>query len=206
MDISSRLPGDGRRASEVLEGIAASVHGDRVSLGDIMASLEDRAFALLMVVLGLPNVLPMPPPIPLLCGLFLVFIALQIVLGRHRPWIPRRALAASIPRERLDEAVSRATPVLRKLEQFSRPRFSFLPASWELRVAGIFLLIVSLGLVGAAPLIGQIPMGISICLTGLALVERDGLIMIASVFFGALGLALNFGFILAVVKGITSLV
>ncbi len=202
MDISSRSPAD-RRASEVLDGIAASAQGVRVSLGDIMASLEERAFALLMVVLGLPNILPMPPPIPLLCGLFLVFIALQIVFGRHQPWIPRRALSVSVPRDRLDAAISRATPVLRKLERFSRPRLlSFLPVTLELRVAGILLLIVSLGLVCAAPVIGQIPMGISVCLTGLALVERDGLIMMGAVFFGALGLALNFGFILAIVKGI----
>jgi hypothetical protein len=204
MDISSRSS-DYRRASEVLDGIAANAQGARVSFGEIMASLEERAFALLMVVLGLPNVLPMPPPIPLLCGLFLVFIALQIVLGRHRPWIPRRALAASVARDRVDKVVARATPVLRKLERFSRRRLSFLPASWELRGAGLLLLIVSLGLVGAAPIIGQIPMGISICLTGLALVERDGVIMVAAVLFGALGLAFNFGFILAVVKGIMSL-
>src|SRR4051794_38646674 len=176
MEILSRLPAY-RRASDVLDEIAANAQGARVSLGEIVASLEERAFALLMVVLGLPNVLPMPPPIPLLCGLFLVFIALQIVLGRQRPWIPRRALAASVPRERLDAVVARATPILRKLERFSRRRLSFLPASWELRGAGLYLLVISLGLVFAAPFIGQIPMGISICLTGLALVERDGIVM-----------------------------
>ena len=44
MDISSRSPAD-RRASEVLDGIAASAQGVRVSLGDIMASLEERAGA-----------------------------------------------------------------------------------------------------------------------------------------------------------------
>ncbi|MFI4995990.1 MAG: exopolysaccharide biosynthesis protein [Hyphomicrobiales bacterium] len=195
-----------RRASEVLDGIAANAQGARVSLGEIVDSLEERGFALLMVVLGLPNVLPMPPPIPLVCGLMLVFIALQIVLGRHHPWIPRRALAASVARERLDVALARATPVLRRLERFSRKRLSFLPASWELRGAGLLLLIVSLGLVCAAPLIGQIPLGISICLTGLALVERDGVIMAVAALFGALGLAVNFGFILAVVEGVMSLV
>jgi hypothetical protein len=194
-----------RRASEVLDGIAANAQGARVSLGEIVDSLEERGFALLMVVLGLPNVLPMPPPIPLVCGLMLVFIALQIVLGRHHPWIPRRALAASVARERLDVALARATPVLRRLERFSRKRLSFLPASWELRGAGLLLLIVSLGLVCAAPLIGQIPLGISICLTGLALVERDGVIMAVAALFGALGLAVNFGFILAVVEGVMSL-
>jgi hypothetical protein len=204
MEVSPPLSSD-RRISDVLDDIAANAHGARVTLGEIMASLEERAFALLMVVLGLPNVLPMPPPIPLLCGFFLVFIALQIVLGRHRPWIPRRALAASVPRDRLDKAVARATPVLRVLERFSRRRLSFLPADWELRGAGILLLIVSIGLVGAAPLIGQIPMGISICLMGLGLFERDGVVMLGAAFFGAIGLVFNFGFILAVVEGVMTL-
>jgi hypothetical protein len=201
MEVSPPLSSD-RRISDVLDDIAANAHGARVTLGEIMASLEERAFALLMVVLGLPNVLPMPPPIPLLCGFFLVFIALQIVLGRHRPWIPRRALTASVPRDKLDKAVARATPVLRMLERFSRRRLSFLPADWELRGAGILLLIVSIGLVGAAPLIGQIPMGISICLMGLGLFERDGVVMLVAALFGAIGLVFNFGFILAVVEGV----
>ncbi|MFI5011458.1 MAG: exopolysaccharide biosynthesis protein [Hyphomicrobiales bacterium] len=205
MEPTSRVTG-GRHTSDVLNEIAANANGARVTLGDIVASLGDRGFALLMVVLGLPNVLPMPPPIPLVCGLLLVFIALQIVLGRRLPWLPRRVLAASVARDRLDAALARATPVLRRLERFSSRRLSFMPASWELRGAGLVLLIISIGLVCAAPLIGQIPMGISICLIGLALVERDGVIMAVAVVFGGLGLVFNFGFILAVASGIMALV
>jgi len=195
-----------RHTSDILNGIAADAHGVRVTLREIVSSLGDRGFALLMVVFGLPNVLPLPPPIPLVCGLLLVFIALQIVCGRRHPWLPRRVLAASVEHDKLDAVLARATPVLRKLERFSRRRLSFVPASWELRGAGILLLVVSIGLVGAAPLIGQIPMGISTCLIGLALVERDGVIMALAALFGALGLALNFGFVLAVIKAVMALV
>jgi hypothetical protein len=195
-----------RHTSDILNEIAAHASGVRVTLGEIVASLGERGFALLMVVLGLPNVLPLPPPIPLVCGLLLVVIALQIVLGRRHPWLPRRALSASVAHDKLDAVLARATPVLRELERFSRRRLSFVPASWELRGAGLLLLVVSIGLVCAAPLVGQIPMGISICLIGLALVERDGVIMAVAGLFGAVGLVLNFGFILAVVKGIMALV
>ncbi len=41
----------------------ASQEGERLTVGDIVAVLRDRAFALLVVLLGLPNCLPMPPPI-----------------------------------------------------------------------------------------------------------------------------------------------
>jgi hypothetical protein len=195
-----------RHTSEILNEIAANANGVRVTLGEIVSDLGDRSFALLMVVFGLPNVLPMPPPIPLLSGLMLVSIALQIVLGRRVPWLPRRALAASISHERLDGVLARATPALRKLERFSRRRLSFVPAWLELRGAGFLLLVVSLGLVFAAPIIGQVPMGISVCLIGLALVERDGVIMVLAALFGALGLAVNFGFILAIAKAVMALV
>jgi hypothetical protein len=195
-----------RHTSDILNEIAADAQGARVTLGEIVSSLGDRGFALLMVVLGLPNVLPLPPPIPLVCGLLLVFIALQILWGRRHPWLPRRALAASVEHEKLDAVLARATPVLRKLERFSRHRLSFVPVAWELRGAGILLLVVSIGLVCAAPLIGQIPMGISTCLIGLALVERDGVIMALAALFGVIGLVLNFGFILAVVEAVMALV
>src|SRR3984893_2908521 len=91
-----------RHTSDILNEIAADAHGVRVTLGEIVASLGDRGFALLMVVLGLPNVLPLPPPTPLVCGLLLVVIALQIIWGRRHPWLPRRALAASIEHDKLD--------------------------------------------------------------------------------------------------------
>ena len=58
-------------------------------MGDAVEVLRDRAFALLVVVLALPNCLPMPPPIPLVCGFLLAFVAIQIALGRSTPWLPR---------------------------------------------------------------------------------------------------------------------
>ncbi|WP_204279918.1 exopolysaccharide biosynthesis protein, partial [Serratia marcescens] len=67
----------GARTSDVLT-VLASQEGDRLTVGDIVAVLKDRAFALLVVILGLPNCLPMPPPIPLICGLLLLLVAVQL--------------------------------------------------------------------------------------------------------------------------------
>ncbi len=65
------------RTSEVLASLAA--HGsERLTVADIVTVLRGRAFALLVVLLGLPNCLPMPPPIPLVCGLLLALVAAQI--------------------------------------------------------------------------------------------------------------------------------
>jgi hypothetical protein len=69
-----------------------------------------------------------------------------------------------------------------------------------MRLIGVTLLILSIGIVFALPpIVGQIPLGIAVCLMGLGLVERDGILVILGVILGLLGLALNVGFIYTVV-------
>jgi hypothetical protein len=75
----SPQPSPKARTSAILMALAAQPH-ERLTVGDIVGVLRDRAFAFLVVLLGLPNCLPMPPPIPLLCGLFLSLVALQPTL------------------------------------------------------------------------------------------------------------------------------
>src|SRR5581483_1803848 len=109
------------RTSEVLAALAAK-SGERLSVAEIVGVLRDRAFALLVVLLGLPNCLPMPPPIPFVCGLLLALVAAQLAAGRPTPWLPATLLRRSIPQDAVRRAVTRALPVLQKLERLSRPR------------------------------------------------------------------------------------
>ena len=75
------------RTSELLTRLAVEPN-ERLTVGTILARLGDRSFALLIVILGLPNCIPMPPPIPLVCSLLLFGVAIQIALGRRAPWLP----------------------------------------------------------------------------------------------------------------------
>ena len=180
----------------------ASQEGDRLTVGDIVAVLRDRAFALLVVLLGLPNCLPMPPPIPFVCGLLLGLVAAQLAAGRPTPWLPQALLRRSIPQDAVERAVARALPTVQRLERWSRPRMALFETPIASRIVGFILLALSIGLLVAAPLIGQIPLGIAVCLVGLGLVERDGVLVVAGIVAGAFGLALGFGFIYAIVAGI----
>ncbi|MBV9076261.1 MAG: exopolysaccharide biosynthesis protein [Methylobacteriaceae bacterium] len=193
------------RISGVLSSLARS-SGDRLSVADIVGILRGRAFALLVVLLGLPNCLPMPPPIPLVCGLLLALVAAQIAAGWATPWLPRALLRRSIPKDAVDRAVARALPVLQRLERMSRPRMTFLGSDVALRMIGFLLILFAIGLLVAAPVIGQIPLGIAVCLVGLGLVERDGILICAGFLVGAAGLALSFGFVWAILSGIERLV
>ncbi|MDP3410894.1 exopolysaccharide biosynthesis protein [Bosea sp. (in: a-proteobacteria)] len=192
------------RTSGLLMALAA-LPGERIAVGSIVAALKDRAYALLVVLLGLPNCLPMPPPIPLVCGLVLAFVAAQMLTGRAIPWLPSALLSRSLSKPVLTRAIDRAVPVLLRLERFSQPRLTVLGSVYAIPVLGLLILVLALGLVVAAPFIGQIPLGLAVCLVGLGLVERDGLLIIAGTVFGAIGLVLSAGFAYAIFSGIHGL-
>jgi hypothetical protein len=192
------------RITAVLASLARNA-GERLTVADIVAVLRDRAFALLVVLLGLPNCLPMPPPIPFVCGLLLGLVAAQLAAGRATPWLPQTLLRRSIPQDAVERAVTRALPVLHRLERWSKPRIAFLESPVALRLIGLVLIALALGLLVAAPVIGQIPLGVAVCLVGLGLVERDGMLVVAGFVVGVVGLALSLGFIYAVFAGLEAI-
>jgi hypothetical protein len=183
----------------------AAQPSERLTVGDIVAALRDRAFALLVVILALPNCLPMPPPIPLVCGLLLALVAVQIIAGRPTPWLPRALLRRSVARGDMARAIERALPAMRRLERWSQPRMRLFENPVAVRLVGVLLLALALGLLFAAPFIGQIPLGLAVCLVGLGFVERDGVLVIAGLAVGTLGVALSLGFLWAIVAGLDSL-
>ena len=193
------------RTSEVLVSLAAHA-SERLTVADIVTVLRGRAFALLVVLLGLPNCLPMPPPIPLVCGLLLALVAIQIVFGREAPWLPRQLLNRSVAHTDVERAVARAMPAFRRLERISRPRMTFLDTPLVMRLMGGVLLVLALGLLFAPPFVGQIPLGLAVCLVGLGLVERDGLVIIGGMVIGAMGMTLSLGFVYAIFAGLESLI
>jgi hypothetical protein len=192
------------RTSQILAALA-SQPGERLTVRDIMSVLQDRAFALLVVLLGLPNCLPMPPPIPLVCGLLLALVAIQIVFGRPTPWLPRALLNRSIAQTDVERAVGRAMPAFRRLERVSRPRMTFLETPIAMRLMGAVILVLALGLLFAPPFVGQIPLGLAVCLVGLGLVERDGLVVLGGLVIGTVGLTLSLGFVYAILSGLETL-
>jgi hypothetical protein len=172
---------------------------------DMVDALGERAYALLLVILGLPNCLPMPPPIPLVCGLLVLFVAIQMLLGLTSPWLPQRVLNLSTTRDAASRVTRRAMPWLIFMERYARPRLAVLQTRAGFQIVGALVLICALALLVAAPFVGQIPLGIAICLIGLGLVERDGLIIAIGAFFGAVGVVFSVGFVWAIVTGLMRL-
>ncbi len=192
--------------SAVLKTLVETSDAPRIAVRDMVSALGERAYALLLVILGLPNCLPMPPPIPLACGFLILFVAIQMLLGLHSPWLPQRVLNLSTTRDAASRLTARALPWLAKMERFARPRFSILQSHAGLRLVGGIVLVCALALLVAAPFVGQIPLGIAVCLIGLGLVERDGLIIAIGAVFGAIGVVFSVGFVWAIIVGLMRII
>lgn len=185
------------RMSEVLSRLA-SEPGDRLTVRTIFATLSDRSMALMVVLLGLPNCIPMPPPIPTVSGLLLVFVALQIGFGRTALWMPDTVLRRSIDKTHVDRAVKRALPWVQHLEGFSRERLLVFTPRMSALLTALLLAVLAIGMLTAAPFLGQIPFGLGICLIGLGLVERDGALIIGGSLLGLVGLFVSASFVFAI--------
>jgi hypothetical protein len=174
--------------SEVLLDLAGDGSG-WLRLGDIVTALGDRGYGILIFILALPNVLPLYiPGLSALFGIPLALIALQMMLGLPRPWLPQALLRRPVRRQEFAKITNRILPWLLRLERLLKPRLPALTSVWAERAIGLLALVLALMLALPIPFTG-IPLGAALALMGIGLLERDGLVLMAGVAGGALAVA-----------------
>lgn len=196
-----------RATSEVLEETVDNHTADDVSLGELMAVLQERGFGLLMVVLVLPNCvpIPVPPGVSTIFSVPLLFLAAQMLVAHPVPWLPMWLRKKTIKRATLAMMVSKLAPRLKIVEKLLKPRLTFFDSDAGERVIGFFWIIFALSIAVPMPMTNFVP-GIGILLMSLGLLNRDGLIIIAGIIVGCLGTAFTATMLIFGVKFALSLV
>ena len=164
----------------------------KVTLGEIFSLTEERIFGFLLAILSLPSALPVPAPgysIPF--GIAMFFLAIQLVIGRDRPWLPEKFLKGSMSLETIQKFVKMGTPWMEKIENVTKPRVAYLCTSLAGRVIlGTAIALMSISMMIPIPGTNTLP-AIGIFVIAFGLLEDDGLICIAGLFICSLGLALT---------------
>ena len=172
-------PEDSRKISVVLTELAQGWPHERISLGDIVEGLADRGFAILMLLLALPTTLPVAPPgLSAAFGIPLAAIAAQLAWGSNRPWLPRVLLRRSFAAADFRRMISRAMPLLQRMERVLRPRLPFLTGWVQERLIGAACTVLGVLLASPVPLT-NIPLSFAIVFLALGVLSRDGLALIA---------------------------
>lgn len=176
------------RTSELLAAVLAAQEGEKVAIGDLINALRNRAFGILFLIFGIPNCIPMPPGVPVICGIVLGLIGLQMAMGRQELWLPERIARQTFSRSMLDAIVTRSRPYIERFERWSRPRMEEFAGPIPRRIVGATVVLLGFILLLPIPFLGNLPPGFAVCIFGLGLVERDGAVILAGFFATAMGL------------------
>lgn len=175
-------PPRGIRLSHILSELGASARsapaGARadLSIGDIVDGTHHAGFAVMIAILALCSV-PLPG-VSVPFGAAITFGAAQMVIGMHRPWLPRWVRARRLSVRTLRWIGVTLTRWTAWLERLTRPRFEGLTrgAGWSL--CGLTLIWHAIGLSLPLPIPGSnLFFIIPILIYAIGLLESDGLLV-----------------------------
>lgn len=165
---------------------------EKVTLGEFFALAEERIFGFLLVILSLPSALPIPAPgysTPF--GIAIFFLAIQLVIGRDRPWLPEKMLQGSMKLETVQSFLKKGTPWLEKIEKVTKPRKSTICTSTVGRITlGVAIALMAISMCIPIPGTNTLP-AMGIFITAFGLLEDDGLICLAGLFVCSLAATLT---------------
>jgi hypothetical protein len=193
-----------KRLATILEDIAADDSHDRVSIDLLMRSMDGRAMGALLLLFAVPNALPTPPGTSGILGLPLLYLSVQMVLGRL-PWLPKIIAARSMARRDFAALVERVIPWLDRADRLMAPRLQWLCGPRAQQALGIACLVLAVVLFLPIPLGNMLP-AFAICLIALGVLERDGLWIVLGLLTGTISLVVVSGVIWALTKALVFLV
>lgn len=176
------------QTSDILSGLIAEIDAPEIAVGDLIGHLRARAYGVIFIILALISLVP-AMSIP--GGVLIAVFAVQMAAGIRSPRLPRRLAELSIPMSRLSWAVDKLLPVLAYLERHVRPRWPWLTAPPAINLVGLLMAILSVTFALPLPFT-QLPPGLAILLIAVAMLERDGRVLLVGV--AASGGALAVGY------------
>ena len=178
--------------SDLLLELGPQINADQIQIGQLIDALQDRAFGLILLILALPCAVPFLYGIPQAVSVPLVFVAAQIMIGRHKLWMPEKVRARSFSREAFQDMAQQAAPYIRWFEIFAKPRLVALTKGPIERLLGVFLLMFSASIAVPLPLTNTVP-GIAVGIVALGFIERDGFLIIMGTILGTIWVTMLVG-------------
>lgn len=176
-------------STRALIGHLADLSFQRVmTLGDTLSLFKTRAFGIFLLIALLPAFLPVPIGMGAISGPLVCLIGLQLLLQRQHPWLPKALSQHPITPEKLSSFRDKTHTMLSWLERFSRPRAEYV-VDHPLARAFTGLLLILLGILLALPIpLTNYPFGLILLTFAIALIERDGRLMLISWTLGVIEL------------------
>jgi len=163
----------------------------RLSLQQMVDSLHESAFGIVLLAVILPSFVPIPGG-GMISGPLVMGMGLQMLCGMPQPWLPGFIARWGFKYHHLQQFFSKMERPLRWLDRSLTPRLSILVEPLLARMFTGLLLICS-GILLSLPIpFTNFLFAFQLLLFALALMERDGLLMLVN-WLGAIVTTIFFG-------------
>jgi hypothetical protein len=176
--------------SQRLAQIVAEEGPDRLTFSELATQLHARAWGGLLFIFAAINVLPLPPGTSAFFALPILIVSAQMVFGRTTPWFPARINRRGVKKQELQRLISKMGWLEARVERVFKPRLPGLTGPTATRVIGAICFLLALVAAIPVPLFHVAPAG-AIVLFGLALIYRDGALVIVAAIAGVLSLVVD---------------
>ena len=187
MDTDSRTPARPLPLSQRLAQIVEEPGPDRLTFSELATQLHARAWGGLLVIFAAINVIPLPPGASIFFAVPLIIVTAQMAFGRASPWFPARINRRGVMKEELRRLIAKMEWLEVRVERMFKPRLATLTGPTATRLIGIVCFI--LALMTMLPIVHVAPAAV-IVLFGLALIYRDGALIIAAAVTTLVGAAI----------------
>ena len=182
--------------TEQIEGLA-----DRkttVSVEAVWNTIGKRSFGAVLLVPSLVALTPVGgiPVLPSILALIVLLISAQLLFGRENLWLPGFLLRRSVSSGRLKKSLGYARPVARWVDKAIRPSLTALTGKTFISAIAIICVLLTLAVPPLEPFpFAGTPIWIAFALFGLALIARDGFLVIIAL-LASLSAFVTFGWLL----------
>ena len=174
-----------KRLEQILEDVP-----ERLTFTDLASRLHARAWGGLLFIFGAINTLPLPPGTNIFFAIPLVIVAAQMAFGRASPWFPARIDRRGVTRAELERLIHKMAWLEARVERIFKPRLPRLTGPTATRLISFACFILYIAAAIPIPALHVAPAG-TIVLFALALIYRDGLLVIAAIFAAIIALLIE---------------
>ncbi len=172
--------------TQIIEEVVNKSLSDKIQIRDLMHAMQSTGFGLAMIFFAFGSLIPLPPPIPSIIAIPLLFLAVQMMLGYKAPKLPPIIANIKFKRSILELIVRKSSPHIDKVEKILKPRWQFMIYPLAERIIGAMVFVFAFFVTIPIPFSNFLP-GLAILITSFGLIGKDGIFVIIGLIIGIAG-------------------
>lgn len=167
--------------SETLEQLVHATRGRASTVKDVFHELGERSYGPFLLIPALLEISPLGaiPVVPTIFASIIAVFSAQMALGFKHIWIPRWIAERPIKGAMIRKSMAKLKPVTKWMDKWSYARLHFFTQGIFIRITAVLCLLLACTVppLEVIPMASSLPM-LAIAMFGLAMMIRDGLLML----------------------------